>query len=362
MRTSLCFLILASCTCSGCTIEENPTPPGLESDCLQDIVQLTSGFDRAGEAYFSRDMQWLIFQAYPSGEQTYQMHVAPVRHRGGEIVGIGNPIRITPPGTWNSCGYFSQDANTLVFASTAGKQLAEMPQSGYQREGGSYRWSFPNEAEIFRADGWQGAIAAIEPGKTADLAKHPITDNTFHDGECSYSLGGKWIVFTSNRSGDVELWVMRADGSNPVQLTKSAGYDGGAFFSPDGSRLVYRSDRKSNNLLQIFVADILFDEQGNITGIDNEKQLTNDANVNWAPFWHPDGQHIVYTTSKHGHANYELYLMRADGSRKTRLTFTQGPDVLPVFSPNGKYVAWSSKRGGQTTQVYLAKFRLPKGA
>src|SRR5438874_13804681 len=101
---------------------------------------------------------------------------------------------------------------------------------------------------------------------------------------------------------------MRCDGSHPVLLTHSPGYDGGPFYSPDGKRIVYRSDRRSNNLLQIFVADIAFDHRGNITRIVKERQLTHDANVNWGPYWHPDGKHIIYATSMHGHANYELYL------------------------------------------------------
>jgi Tol biopolymer transport system component len=362
MRIANVLFILGSCLVCGCTVEMNRTPTIAESDCLENLIQLTSGFERAGEAYFSQDMAWIIFQAIPSGEQSYQMFVAPVKRGPAGITGIGTPIRISPPGSWNSCGYFSPDGNALIFASTADQPLAEAPQSGYQRQGGTYRWSFPPEADIYRADGWQGAIAAVEPGKIANLARHRLTDNEIHDGECAFSPGGKWIVFTSLRSGDLELWAMRSDGTSPRQLTKTPGYDGGAFFSPDGTRLVYRSDRKSNNLLQIYVADLTFDEHGDIAGIENERALTNDANVNWGPFWHPSGRHIVYSTSMHGHANYEIYLMRADGSRKTRVTFNQGADVLPVFSPDGKYLLLSSRREGQNPQVYLAKFKLPRGA
>jgi Tol biopolymer transport system component len=114
--------------------------------------------------------------------------------------------------------------------------------------------------------------------------------------------------------------------------------------------------------LQIYTADIVKDSTGNIVGIENEQQLTNDKNVNWGPFWHPSGKHIIYATSAIAHTNYELFLMRADGTRKTRITFTEGADVLPVFSPDGRYLLWSSKRNGQTTQIYVAKFKLPEGA
>jgi Tol biopolymer transport system component len=145
-----------------------------------------------------------------------------------------------------------------------------------------------------------------------------------------------------------------------VRLTRAKGYDGGPFFSPDGKRITYRSDRKGNDLLQVFTADLTFAPDGTITGSANERQLTDDANVNWGPYWHPDGRHIIYATSAHGHQNYELYWMRDDGSGKTRITFRQGFDGLPAFSRDGRYVMWSSKRAkDNTTQVFAAKFTPP---
>jgi Tol biopolymer transport system component len=217
--------------------------------------------------------------------------------------------------------------------------------------------------EIYRADGWLGAIAAAEPGSIVDLAKHRLTENTAYDAECAYSPDGKWIVFTSDRTGDSDIYVMRADGSNQTPIVVAKGYDGGPFFSPDGKRIVFRSDRKGNDNLQIFVADLVFDASGNITGTRNEKQLTDDANVNWGPYWHPDGKHIIYSTSAQGHTNYEIYLMTDEGKRRTRITFSPGADVLPVISPNGKYLMWSSKRSAdKTTQVFIARFNLPRGS
>jgi TolB protein len=136
---------------------------------------------------------------------------------------------------------------------------------------------------------------------------------------------------------------------------------GGPFFAPDGKRLIYRSDRKQNDLLQVFVGDLAFDAEGNITGLKSEKQLTDDANVNWGPYFHPDNKHIIYATSAHGHHNYELYLMRDDGSHQTRITYCAGFDGLPVFSADGKYLMWSSKRAkDNTTQLFIAKFHMPR--
>jgi TolB protein len=364
--------------------------PKSEADVLSQIIQVTDGFDRAGEAYFSPNMRWIVFQATPKGESSYQMYVAPLKFsvkegwptdyptspREGaaaknpplELVGIDSAIRITPAGSKNTCGFFSPDGKSIIFASTALKSSATQPTSqpststsGYQRSSGTYRWEFPAEMEVFRADGWEAAVTAAK--KEINLAKHPLTNNDAYDAECAFSPDGQWIVFTSNRTGDNELFAMKADGSDAVQLTHTKGYDGGPFFSPDGRRLVYRSDRAGNDLLQIFVADVGRDAFGNIISLANERQLTNDGNVNWGPYWHPDGKHLIYATSAHGHQNYELYLMRSDGSHKTRITFTEGFDGLPVFSPDGKYLMWSSKRTKDgTTQVFLARFKMPRGA
>ena len=96
---------------------------------------------------------------------------------------------------------------------------------------------------------------------------------------------------------------MDADGKNARRVVQAKGYDGGPFFSPDGKRIIYRSDRKGNDLLQIYV---------NNTEGTAEQALTNNEFVNWGPFWHPDSTHIVYSTSRHGHSNYEVYLMNVD--------------------------------------------------
>ena len=323
---------------------------------LSDVVQLTTGFTRAGEAYFSPDMKWIIFQA----NTPYQMYVAELKWQGDRIVGLNTPVRISPDNSHNTCGYFSPDGKSIIFGSTAGKEKPDEPTGGYQRQGRSYQWAFPTGMEVFRADDWKAAIAA----NPVNLAKQPITNNDVYDAEGSYSPDGKWICYTSGAGPTADIYVMRPDGKDRVQITKEKGYDGGPFFSPDGKRLVYRSDRAGNDLLQVFVADLALDEKGNITGLKSERQLTNDTFVNWGPYWHPGGKHIIYASSAQGHMNYELYLMNAaDGSDKQRVTFTDGADVLPVFSPDGKWLLWTSKRtADNTSQVFAARFSLPDGA
>jgi TolB protein len=343
---------------------------------LSDVVQLTSGFDRAGEAYFSPDANWIIFQATPKGETHYAMYVAKLEREGDRITGAAEPRRISPPGTRNTCGFFSPTGESLIYASTEGKEKGDDgTRAGYQRQGGNYRWEFPEGMEVFRVDGWAERLhtpqalpaeaGASQPVPAApapvELTKQAITDNDAYDAECAFSPDGQWIVFCSRRDGDSDLYVMKSDGTGAVRLTDQKGYDGGPFFAPDGKRIVYRSDRAGNDLLQVYVADLARDADGNVTGIANERQLTNE-HVNWGPYFHPDGSHLVYTTSVHGHHNYEVYAMRDDGSHKTRLTFSTGFDGLPVFSPDGRHLMWSSKRApDNTVQVFVGKFAPPAG-
>jgi Tol biopolymer transport system component len=401
MLSSMLLLTIAAAV-AGCRAPElNPTPPTAENQVLSDYLQLTHGFARAGEAYFSRDMKWIIFQASTKPDEDYQMHLAQIKWEGDRIAGINAPIRITPSPSWNSCGFFSPDGNSIIFSSTALNPVPREEAGGYQRDKRNYRWSMPATAEIFRADGWKAAVSALPPGGSVNLARFPITHNDVHDAECSYSPDGKWIVYASRVDDlplpvapvpagellktspatapsvprpNIELFVMKPDGSQRTRLTRMPGYDGGPFFSPDGKRLVYRSDRKGNDLLQIYTADIVFDKNGDITGLANERQLTHDVNVNWGPYWHPDGKHLIWATSIHGHQNYELYLMRDDGTRKTRITFTPGADVLPVFSPDGRWLMWTTNRGAEripdprdpsqtipVSEIWVARFGMPKG-
>ena len=356
MRSAFVFTLL----CVVSFLKAQTTRPAERETSLSDVVQLTQAFARAGEAYFSPDMRWIIFQESHKPDAPYQMYVAPLKWEGDRIAGSGHPFRISPDQARNTCGYFSPDGKLLIFASTAGKEKPDEPGGGYKREGRSYVWSFPTGMEIFRCDDWRLRVDGLDSTDQINLATKPLTNNDVYDAECAFSPDGKWICYTHGAGKDADIYVMRADGSGAVKVVDTPGYDGGPFFSPDGKRLVYRSDRKGNDLLQIFVADLTFNDAGNITGSKNEQQLTNDANVNWGPYWHPDGKHIVYATSAHGHTNYELYLMRDDGSQSTRITYTNGADVLPVFSPDGKWLMWTSKRTSDgTTQVFAARFKMP---
>jgi Tol biopolymer transport system component len=146
-------------------------------------------------------------------------------------------------------------------------------------------------------------------------------------------------------------------------IVGAPGYDGGPFFSPDAKRICYRSDRNKDNLLQVFVADLVYDKDGTITGITNETQLTSNEHVNWCPFFRPDGRTLVYGTSEVGHRNYEVFELVLPVSAgaapiRRRVTEAEGADVLPVFSPDGKWLLWTGQRNDtRSSQLFVGKYR-----
>lgn len=346
-----------------------------EEGLLAHHVQLTSEavFRKAGECYFSPDGKQIIFQAIerkddPAQEEPfYQMYVADLAVRDGRVQGIENVLRLSPPGSSNTCGWFHPtEPGVVVFGSTVVPPV-NPDRSGYQRESSRYKWQFPQEMDIVRcelaqADGTAATLERVVANPEAYLA------------ECVVSADGRHMVFCEHKVAEGksggDLFVMELETGNRVSVAFSEGYDGGPFFSPDGKRLCYRSDRRGDDLLQIFVSELAFDDSGNVTGVEREFQLTDNDHVNWAPYWHPSGRYLVYATSEIGHENYEVFLVDADpgaaggstkyGTRRRRVTHADKFDGLPVFNGDGSLMMWTSQRGAdRSSQVWLADFVMP---
>ena len=183
-------------------------------------------------------------------------------------------------------------------------------------------------------------------------------DAKVYTAEGSYSADGKRIVYSSGTAGNVQLYIMNADGTGARQLTNAPNcYNGGPFFSPDGSKVIFRSDRKEKDRLQLYVI--------NADGTGEKALTSNDKWVYWAPYWYKDGKHIIYTAADHSdetaRPNYDLYWMNVETGKTTRITHAPGQDVLPVFSPDGTKLMWTSSRDGRSpTQLYIADFTPPK--
>ncbi len=175
-------------------------------------------------------------------------------------------------------------------------------------------------------------------------------------------------MFTSDRDGDLELYVMNADGSNVKRLTNSPGYDGGAFFSPDSKQIVFRANHISDEkqlaeyrqlLLQHLVRPTIL--QIYVMNVDgsNVRQVTSNGTANFCPFFHPDGRRILFASNKNDpeKRNFDLFLIGTDGNGLEQITFHPTFDGFPMFSPDGKYLVFASNRNAKTkgeTNIFIA--------
>jgi len=350
-----------------------------ESGVLRGHVRLTSPeeFLRAGEAYFSPDGERIIFQASPrpgNGAEPsphYSMYIADLEFDGaGRVVGMDDPVRISPAGSANTCGFFDPtDPSRVIFGSTI-EPPASPGGSGYQRESRDYRWEFPEGMEVVTRPA--PPVDAAEPQVEAEDLR-PLWRRPGYDAECAFSPDGRFIVHTrvDPETGDGDIWVFDTRTQRAHPIVTAPGYDGGPFFSPDGTRICYRSDRRGDDLLQIFVADLKFNDAGVPLGMQREHTVTDNRHVNWAPFWHPSGEFLIYTTSELGHRNYEVFAVEAPppGAQteprelaRRRVTRAAGFDGLPVFNADGSLMMWTSQRAlaeapdeGGTSQIWVAE-------
>jgi len=140
---------------------------------------------------------------------------------------------------------------------------------------------------------------------------------------------------------------MNVDGSDVRRLTDSIGYDGGPFFSPDGSRICWRRFNEDGATAEIYTMS---------TDGSDVKRLTRLSAMSWAPYFHPSGKYLIFATNLHGFANFELYLVDTAGKQQpVRVTHTEGFDGLPVFSPDGNTLVWTTNRGSnKQSQLFTA--------
>jgi Tol biopolymer transport system component len=312
---------------------------------LGNVRQLTFGGENA-EAYFSFDGTRLVFQSTRDGAACDQEYVMRTDGTGVRRVSTG--------GGAVTCGYFFPDDARIVYASTHETMGPACPPKPDRSEG--YVWPLHD---------YQLYTATPEGGDVRPLAPAPGTYNA----EATVSRDG-WIVFTSTRDGDLDLYKMRLDGSGLTRLTNAPGYDGGAFFSADGKRIVWRASRPAGAELDDYRAllarKLVRPRQLEIWVMNADgsdaRQVTSLRAPSFAPFFHPDGRRILFATNLGDprDANFDLYLVNDDGTGLEQVTTYGGFDGFPMFSPDGKRLVFASNRNGKTvgeTNVFLAEWR-----
>ena len=325
-----------------------------ERQYLSRIRRLTVDGKRAGEGYWSPDGKRLVFQSERDpANPFYQIFVLDFA--------TGDTKRVSPGMGKTTCAFFRPGSDEIMFGSThldpKSKQYQDdelaFRASGTQRR---YAWDYDAEMDIFAYSEKTGGMKRLTTAKG-------------YDAEGGYSPDGQWIVFSSMRdaynrtlsAGEqkqlvldasyfAEVYIMKADGSEQKRLTDWNGYDGGTFFTKDG-RIVWRH----------------FDENGLIANVwtmkpdgSNKTQITDFGAMSWAPYEHPSGEYFVFASNKLGFENFEVFMVDKAGAKEpVRITYSDGFDGLPVPSPDGTQMAFTSSRAGGTGsagQIYLAQW------
>ena len=325
-----------------------------EAVFLSNARQLTFEGRRSGEGYFSPDGKALIFQSEREADNPfYQIYLLDLES--------GDTRRISPGTGKTTCSFFRPGGKEVLFASThldpaaREKQKAEFAfrASGKEKR---YSWDYDEHMDIFAA------------GRDGSNLRR-LTLSSGYDAEGAYSPDGTRIVFCSLRGayptnqlapselkrletdpayfGDI--YIMNADGTDERRLTSTPGYDGGPFFTPDGQRIVWRHFETNGMIADVYTMKL--------DGSDVHR-VTDFSCMSWAPFFHPSGDYLVFTANKLGFANFELFVVDARGDREpVRVTFTDGFDGLPSFSPDGRQLTWTSTRGADgRSQIFLANW------
>ncbi len=299
---------------------------------LKNIRQLTTGRQNA-EAYFSFDGRFLIFQSTREGRECYQEYVMSLD--GGEVHLVSTGQGAT------TCGYFLPGNRRVLFSSTHLKSPVCPPKPSAQ---GRYLWAL-DDYDIFTAN-----------LRGEDLFR--LTATPGYDAEATVAPDGSRIVFTSVRDGDLDIYSMRLDGTDVKRLTSAVGYDGGPVYSPDSKRIAYRAHHPTDpdelarykellarNLVEPHKLEIfVMDADGS-----NQRQVTRNGAANFAPFFHPDGRRIIFSSNLHDpeRQTFELFLINDDGTGLEQITFSGGFNSFPMFSPDGTKLVWVSNRGAK---------------
>ncbi len=322
----------------------------LQADLMTDIRQLTFDGRRAGEGYFSRDGKKLVFQSEREpGNPFFQIYLMDRE--------TGDVHRISPGIGKTTCAWIHPNGTRILYASTQFDPQAEQKQRDEIKaratgETSRYSWDYDPTYELVAYD--------TDTGETQQL-----THAEGYDAEGSYSPDGKLICFASNRraytgeltteeqelfrldpASAMDLYLMDSDGKNIRRLTTAVGYDGGPFFSPDGNQICFRRFSRDGATAEIMLM--------NVDG-SNQRSLTHLGHMSWAPYFHPSGDYLIFTTNRHGFGNFELYLVDAAGKHEP-VRASAGFDGLPVFTPDGKSLTWTSNGGNSQSQLVEAEW------
>ncbi len=321
-----------------------------ELSTLSNLQQLTFGGENA-EGYFSFDEETFVFQRTrpEEGDSCDQIYTYDLK--SGEIRKISNGEGRT------TCAYYLPGDSLILYASTHQSMTSCPPTPDYSQ---GYVWPIYPEYDIVLAD-------------TAGNFRTNLTSEAGYDAEGTVSPTGDRIVFTSTRTGDLEIFSMNLDGSDVQQLTNEPGYDGGPFYSWDGKSIVFRASRPTGTDLedyqQLLKEDMIRPGALEIYVMDSDgsnlQQVTSNGAANFGPFWHPNGNDIIFASNQGDPSGreFDLYMIARDGTNLRQITFSGGFDGFPMFNRTGDRLIFASNRNNGKdgeTNLFIADFKLPE--
>lgn len=320
-----------------------PFPARADETHLADVRQLTFGGENA-EAYFSPDGRQLVFQATTTPDTCDQQYVLDLA--------TGEVRRVSSGKGRTTCGYFDwPEADRIVYASTEGNGDA-CPAPPDRSQG--YVWPVDPAFELYEVTPRGGT-------------PRRLTDSPGYDAEATWCHRGGKLVFTSSRDGDLELYEMDEAGA-VRRLTQAPGYDGGAFYNADCTEIVWRASRPTGDALQdyrkLLARGLVRPSQMELFVMKADgtepKQITSNGAANFCPYFHPDGGRIIYSSNAGASAReFDVWLADKTGGTPARITTADGFDGFPVFSPDGTLLVWASNRadpGGRSTNLFVARW------
>lgn len=319
-----------------------PVAPMPGEKHLKNIRQLTFGGQNA-EAYWSPDCKHLTYQTrqpnYPD-EQIFSMNVD----------GSGKHLISTGKGRC-TCSYFLPDMSGILFSSTHEKAPGAQPPTDMSK---GYVWMVNPNYALYRAN-----LDGSNITKVLDLGRYLA--------ETTIAPNGKYMAFTSDYEGDLEVYKANLDGTHLVRLTHHHGYDGGPFISWDSKWIVYRRDtlatpKEAADYDALLAQDLVRPSKLEICLMDSNgkhfKQITKLGCASFAPFLSPDDKQVIFS-SNYGDAKgmaFQLFTINTDGTGLEQITYSPGFDSFPMFSADGKKLVWVSNRNGnpQETNIFVA--------